>query len=128
MAQSLNLVDFASLTPETLAEACQRAMDGCDCVRRSTETPVRSAARMRTVRFRTEWNNSTGQRKFRNPVELVSKLIPASGGHSESLGVGTNPLFASACPAAALIGCGRDSAEFFERRVAVRPSSINRAA
>ena len=32
MAQSLNLVDFASLTPESLAEACQRAMDGCDAV------------------------------------------------------------------------------------------------
>lgn len=32
MAQSLDLVNFESLTPESLAEACQRAMDGCDAL------------------------------------------------------------------------------------------------
>ncbi len=30
MPQSLDLVNFASLTPQELADACQRAMDGCD--------------------------------------------------------------------------------------------------
>jgi len=32
MPTSLDLVDFAALTPESLAEACQRAMDGCYAV------------------------------------------------------------------------------------------------
>ena len=32
MTQTLDLVDFASLTPESLAAACQRAMDGCDAI------------------------------------------------------------------------------------------------
>ncbi|MGE3076416.1 MAG: M3 family metallopeptidase [Dehalococcoidia bacterium] len=32
MPQSLNLVNFESLTPQELAEACQRAMDGCDAI------------------------------------------------------------------------------------------------
>ena len=32
MPSSLDLVDFAALTPESLAEACQRAMDGCDAI------------------------------------------------------------------------------------------------
>jgi len=30
VSQSLDLVDFAGLTPETLAAACQSAMEGCD--------------------------------------------------------------------------------------------------
>jgi len=32
MPQSLDLVPFASLTPETIATACQRAMDDCDAI------------------------------------------------------------------------------------------------
>ena len=32
MTASLDLVDFATLSPEDLATACQRAMDGCDAV------------------------------------------------------------------------------------------------
>ena len=32
MTQELDLVNFESLTPGAIAEACQSAMDGCDAI------------------------------------------------------------------------------------------------
>ena len=65
MPASLDLVDFESLTPEEIAAACQRAMDGCD----------RIIAEVVGI--------SAGTRTFANtmlPLEEASDLVAAASG------------------------------------------------
>ncbi len=65
MSASLDLVDFESLTPEEIAAACQRAMDGCDRIIADVV------------------GNSAGSRTFANsmlPLEEASDLVAAASG------------------------------------------------